>query len=76
MFDPDRLNAAILEMLAKPPVTDKKEHDHALACVVDSELDTIFPMLTDREAMARGLDLLERSVATKLLPRAEHTEAA
>jgi hypothetical protein len=69
MSDPDRLNATILDMLAKPPVADPEAHEHALGCMIDGELGTTFPMRPEPEATSAALDLFERTVAAKLRAR-------
>ena len=68
--DPDRLNAAILDMLAKPAVADMAAHDQALGAAIDAELEATFPMTTagtdravDRLAAVIGPALLERRVS-------------
>jgi hypothetical protein len=62
--DPDRINAAILETLAKPPVADAAAHDHALACMIDAELETTFPM--SREGTRTALDRLAATLSPVL----------
>lgn len=40
---PDGLNAAIIEMLGKPAVTDPEAYDDALGCMIDAERECSFP---------------------------------
>jgi Capsule polysaccharide biosynthesis protein len=58
--NPEKLNAAILEALAKPAIADPRAHDDALACMVDAELESTFP--TNKEGVAAALDLLMKTV--------------
>jgi hypothetical protein len=41
---PERLGAAILEALAKPPITDPVLYDQSLGRMVDAEFEATFPM--------------------------------
>jgi hypothetical protein len=50
--DPGRLNAAILDVLARPAVADPAVHDHALGYAIDAELETSFPMTVAGTALA------------------------
>jgi hypothetical protein len=59
--DPDKLNKTILEMLAKPAVADAAAHDYGLACTIDAERETTFPM--SKEATSLALDRLAATVA-------------
>ena len=68
MENPDDLNAAILNVLAKPEAPDS-EHDHALGCVVDAELETTFPAKTAGTQVA--LDLLAETMGPALRRRDE-----
>ncbi len=67
--DPDKLNKAILDSLAKPAVPDPAAWDHALACTLDAESETTFPM-TD-EARTVAVELLLRTMEPSLPARAE-----
>jgi hypothetical protein len=64
VMDPGELNAALLDMLAKPAVVDADEHDRALGCMVDGELETTFVVRPDD--MGPALDMLSRTVGPKL----------
>ncbi len=52
MADPDRLNATILHMLAKDPVTDRESYDQSLGYMIDSEFETTFPLANEGIALA------------------------
>jgi hypothetical protein len=65
--EPDRLNAAILESLAKPPVADPVAHDHALGCVIEAELETTFPL--NVEGAPAALDRLAETIESLLRAR-------
>ena len=65
--NPEKLNAAILDALAKPAIADAQAHDHALGCMVDAELETTFP--ADKSGAATALDLLTKTVAGALQSR-------
>jgi hypothetical protein len=71
MSDPDRLNATILDMLAKPLVARPEAHDYGLGCMIDGELETTFPMHREPEAISAALDMLDQTVAVKLRPRSQ-----
>jgi hypothetical protein len=62
--EPEKLNAAILEALVQPPVSDAQAHDHALACMVDAEHETTFP--ANKEGVPAALGLLVRVVADSM----------
>ncbi len=66
--NPDELNAAILNALAKPAAFGP-EHDHALGCMVDAELETTFPSTT--AGAQRALDLLAETMGPAMLRRDE-----
>jgi hypothetical protein len=57
VIDPDRLNAKLLDMLAREPVADPEAHDRALAAMIDAEHETTFPMKP--EGMTDSLDRLD-----------------
>jgi hypothetical protein len=59
--DPDRLNAAILDMLAKPPVQDPAVHAQSLGRMIDAEMETTFRMSEDGRSAA--LDMLAETLA-------------
>ncbi len=65
--DPDRLNAAILEILDQPPVADAAAYDADLGRMVDAELETTFPM--DETDKSVAMDQLAERLAPLLLPR-------
>lgn len=58
VLDPDRLNAAILDLLSKPAVADPLAHDYALGCMIDAETEATFPMA--EEGTPAALDQLAR----------------
>jgi hypothetical protein len=60
--DPDKLHAAILDMLSKPPIADADAYDHALAAMIDAEFESTFPMKP--EGFGEALD----AFATLLAP--------
>jgi hypothetical protein len=64
--DPERLNATLLETLAKPAVANAEAHDRALGCMIDGELATTFPMRSEPEVLSAALDMFARTVAAKL----------
>ena len=71
--DPDRLNAAILELLAKPAVADPEAYDRALGCMIDAEFESTFPM--NREGNSRGLDLLPKTLGPLLRSQAKSEQS-
>lgn len=68
--DPDQLNRAILELLARPAVTNPAVHDHALGCAIDGEGETSFPMTADGTQAA-----LEKLLMT-VMPFLKRTSSA
>jgi hypothetical protein len=62
--DPSKLNAAVLDMLAKPAVADADEHDRCLGCMVDGELNYTFPAREDH--MPEALDMFSKVVGPKV----------
>ena len=50
--DPDRLNAALLDLLNQPEVQDPGAHDAALARMVDAEWEASFPVSPDGTSAA------------------------
>ena len=71
--DPDQLNQAILDLLAKPAVADADAHDYALACTIDAELETTFPMTAAGTVAA--LEQLARTIGP-VLRRGQVTASA
>jgi hypothetical protein len=65
--DPDRLNAAILDVLARPAVADPAAHDHALGYAIDAELETNFPI--GSESATAALDRLASTLCPALPQR-------
>lgn len=61
--NPDELNAAILDLLGKPAVTDEEAYDHALGCMIDAERDTTFRTTADGTSAA--LDLLSETLGDR-----------
>jgi len=72
--DPDKLNAAILEALAAPAVSDPEAHDHGLGAMIDSEREATFPM--GDAAIPTAVDHLAAVLASALDSRAPQGEAA
>ena len=60
--NPDKLNAAIIDILSKPAAAD----DHALGCMIDAERETTFP--TTKEGTAAALDRLVEVVGNASRP--------
>ena len=69
VLDPDRLNAAILDLLSKPAVIDQQAHDYALGCMIDAETETTFPMA--EEGTPAALDNLARLLRPLVRPQAK-----
>ena len=67
--DPDELNAAVLRALDQSEPEDAVAYDHALGCMIDGELETIFPVRAEGVPMA--LDRLRETVGSILPRRAE-----
>jgi hypothetical protein len=65
--DPGRLNAAILDVLARPAVADPAVHDHALGYAIDAELETNFPI--GSESATAALDRLASTLCPALPQR-------
>ncbi|HZS64115.1 MAG TPA: hypothetical protein VFA53_06410 [Xanthobacteraceae bacterium] len=61
---PGELNAAILRILNSEAVTDPQEHDRALGCMIEADMQTTFSI--DDTGMAKALDLLARTVGPEL----------
>jgi Capsule polysaccharide biosynthesis protein len=70
--DPDQLNAALLDMLAKPSVADASSHDHALGCMIDAELETTFPFNSNEACAVLGR--LAQTIGAALRSRAPSGE--
>ena len=64
--DPDRLNKAILEIIAKR-VTDDAAYDQVLASSIDAELETTFPM--EEDGANAAVEMLAEVVGTPLKVR-------
>jgi hypothetical protein len=62
--DPGKLNAAVLDILSKPAVTDPDEHDRCLGSMVDGEMNYTFPAREDR--MAEALDMFSKVIGPKV----------
>jgi hypothetical protein len=77
VVDPDELNAAILNTLAGPAVSDPEKHDRGLGWMIDAELETTFPMT--KEAVPAALDrmksVLGSAITSRRSPRAGHLAA-
>lgn len=71
--DPRDLGSAIMQRLAAPPVPDPAAHDHALACMIDAELETTFA--TDANGIEAGLERLA-AVLHPLLRRGPRSRPA
>jgi hypothetical protein len=73
--NPDELNAAIIDLLAKPAVTDEAAYDHALGCMIDAEREFSFRSTPDgiADAMTQLESLLGAKVPSE--PRSERPEA-
>ena len=69
VLDPDRLNAAILDLLSKPAVVDPQAHDYALGCMIDAETETTFPVT--KEGTPAALDSLARLLRPLVRPQAK-----
>lgn len=65
--NPEQLNAAILDALAKPAIADAQAYDHALGCMVDAEFESTFP--TNMSGTPVALDLLMTTVVGALQSR-------
>jgi hypothetical protein len=74
VMDPDRLNAAILELLSKPAVVDQQAHDYALGCMIDAETETTFSMAA--ESTPAALDHLANLLRPLLRHRANSERSA
>lgn len=61
VWDPEKLNQAVLAALAAPAVADQAEHDRRLGCVIDAESQWTFAA-GDR-GIQEALDLLARTVS-------------
>ena len=69
VLDPDRLNAAILDLLSKPAVIDQQAHDYALGCMIDAETETTFS--TADEGTPAALDHLARLLRPLVRPHSK-----
>ena len=64
VWEPEHLNEAILEVLARPPVADLTEHDLRLGRMIDAETDWTFPAGTP--GLQEALDLFERTFVSHI----------
>lgn len=64
IWDPEKLNEAVLNALAEPAVTDQAAHDLQLGRMLDAETDWSFP--SGDTGLQEALDLLERTAAPGL----------
>lgn len=66
VLNTERLNAVILDVLAKTPVNDPERHDEALATMIEAEREHTFPSTVDGTDQA--LKLLAQTMAPALNP--------
>lgn len=59
--DPDKLHAAVIDLLSKPPAVDDGSHDQALAAMIDAEFESTFPMKP--EGFGEALDAFAELLA-------------
>jgi hypothetical protein len=59
--DPNRLNAALIDLLSRPSMEDDEAHDYKLACMIDADKDTSFPMTAKDIPVA--LEMLARVIS-------------
>lgn len=72
--DPDRLNAAILDLLSGAPVDESPDYDTALASVIDAEKETSYAVSAD--GLPAAMDQLAVTVGAILKSRPTNDVAA